>query len=74
MVFSNWYDKLSTDGVLIPTTDDIAYTINRDFRWAYNKLTITQMQNIPCGPVGTLPTEYPVCVKPMMNLFPCNRK
>jgi hypothetical protein len=65
----NWYDKLSTDGVLIPTTDDIAYTINRDFRWAYNKLTITQMQNIPCGPVGTLPTEYPVCVKPIMNLM-----
>ena len=64
-----WYSNVSNDGIIIPTTDDLAYILNRDFRWAYNKLTVTQMQGIPCGPIGTLPTEYPVCVKPIMNLM-----
>ena len=57
------------DGVIIPTTDDVAYENNKDFRWLYNKMTICQTQKIPHGPLGTSPTEYPVCVKPVFNLF-----
>ena len=64
------YDgEVSTDGVVIPTTDDVAYDHFKDFRWAYNKMTICHTQKIPHGPIGTQPTEYPICVKPIINLF-----
>ena len=56
-----------TDGVVIPTTDDVAYNQSfKDFRWVYNKMVICHTQKIPHGPLGTTPTEYPICVKPII--------
>ena len=60
---------VSEDGVVIPTTDEVAYQSFKDFRWVYNKMTICHTQKIPHGPLGTTPTEFPVCVKPIYNLF-----
>lgn len=63
------YQNVPIDGVLIPTTDEVAYKHFEDHRWVYNKLLVSESQWLPCGPVGTMPTEYPVCVKPIYNLF-----
>ena len=27
-----WYNNVSNEGVIIPTTDDLAYILNRDFK------------------------------------------
>ena len=61
---------VSEEGVVIPTTDEVAYQSFKDFRWVYNKMVICHTQKIPHGPLGTTPTEFPVCVKkPIYNLF-----
>jgi len=60
---------VKSDGVVIPTTDEVAYESFKDFRWVYNKMTVCHSQGLPYGPIGTSPTEYPVCVKPIINLF-----
>jgi hypothetical protein len=62
------YNILSDWGVVIPTSDEVAWTTNPKYNWIYNKLDIAKSQNIPCGPIGTDPTEYPIIVKPITNL------
>jgi hypothetical protein len=65
------YDSLSEWGIDIPTTDDFAYISeqNKPFKWVYNKLLVCETQNIPCGPVGTEPSTYPLIIKPIYNLW-----
>ena len=55
---ADFYQNVPSDGVLIPTTDEVAYEHFEEHRWVYNKLYINETQDIPCGPVGTEPTEY----------------
>lgn len=62
------YKSLSDWGLTIPTSDEVAWITNPKHNWVYNKLSIAKSQNLPCGPLGTYPTEYPVIVKPIMNL------
>ena len=57
------------DGVLIPTTDEIAWKHYWQHRWVYNKLEVVEWQGLPCGIVPTEPTEFPVVVKPIFNLM-----
>lgn len=65
------YEHLSEWGVDIPTTDCFAYSYysENNHNWVYNKLKICESQGIPCGPIGTAPTQYPVIVKPIINLL-----
>ena len=58
-----------TDGVIIPTTDDIAWEHFRHYRWIYNKLEIAESQGLSCGLVPTIPDQFPVVVKPVFNLM-----
>lgn len=62
------YDSLSDWGRVIPTSDEVAWTVNTNYRWVYNKLDIAISQGIPAGPLGVEPTEYPVIIKPITNL------
>jgi hypothetical protein len=63
------YNQVSDWGVVIPTSDELAWVINKKHNWVYNKILVAQTQNIPCGPMGTEPTEYPVIIKPITNLY-----
>ena len=63
------YKNINIDNVIIPTTDDVAWEFFPSDRWIYNKLDLSEINKIPCGPAGTYPNKYPVVVKPMMNLF-----
>jgi hypothetical protein len=65
---AHYYD-LADWGIVIPTSDEVAWVVNSKYNWVYNKLSIAQSQNIPCGPLGTEPTEYPVIIKPITNLY-----
>ncbi|KAL3265079.1 hypothetical protein ABHI18_000203 [Aspergillus niger] len=55
---------------VIPCGDSTAYDRSSEFRWVYNKLTVAELQGIPCGPHGTQPPLdlYPVFSKPIYNL------
>jgi len=35
----------------------------------YNKLLLSQMQNLECAPVGITPIDFPVIIKPIINLY-----
>ena len=66
-----YYKNYVSDwGVDIPTTDEAAYS-HPDFsnyRIFYNKMHVCETQNIPNGPIGTNPIQYPIILKPVFNL------
>jgi len=68
-MLEQYHEVSNEDDVLIPTTDDVAWTHFVEQRWVYDKMRICASQDIPHGPIGTTPTEYPICVKPIYNLF-----
>ena len=63
------YEELKDPVVDIPATDDSAWLYYKNENWIYNKLNIALSQNIECGPIGVIPTNYPVVVKPIYNMF-----
>lgn len=63
------YKDLNIDDVIIPTTDDSAWEYFCNHNWIYDKLLLSQLNDIPCAPYGVYPTEYPVIVKPITNLL-----
>lgn len=51
-------------------TDDItAWDLFPRSRWMLNKLYVQEALNNPCGPLGIDPPQYPVWVKPVINLY-----
>ena len=68
-MFSHYEGQVRDDGVLIPTTDEVAWKHHWQHRWIYNKLEVAQSQGLACGIVPTEPTEFPVVVKPIYNLM-----
>lgn len=53
----------------IITNDIDAWENNKINNKIYNKLWLTQLQNIDCGPIGTHPKQYPIIIKPIINLY-----
>ena len=44
-----------------------------EYHHIYNKLWIAESQNLPCGPMGIYPKEYPIIFKPIINLYGMSR-
>ena len=70
----NYYESVSNklkrlDINNIETNDIDAWKNNKKFRKIYNKLWLTDIQNINCGPVGIVPEKFPIVVKPIINLY-----
>ena len=63
------YAGVSDDDTVIPTTDEVAWEYFHEFRWVYNKMDLCETLGVPYGPIGTKPSTYPVCVKPIINLM-----
>lgn len=53
----------------IPVNDFQAYQKYYNYNDVYNKLLLSQLQGLDCAPVGIVPTEYPVIIKPIINLY-----
>tara|TARA_B100001121_G_scaffold194175_1_gene169682 strand:- start:10665 stop:11501 length:837 start_codon:yes stop_codon:yes gene_type:complete len=53
----------------IPINDKDAYQQFIKYSEVYNKLLISQLQKLDCSPSGIIPNEYPVIVKPIINLY-----
>ena len=64
-IYMRWQEIFYDDGE--------AYARNPQFNWVYDKLNLTRAQGVACSPVGVNPTNYPVCVKPITNLFGLSR-
>lgn len=54
--------------VNIPTEDGDAWAWYPRYKWVYNKMAIAESQDLPCGPHGLTPPEFPVFSKPIYNM------
>jgi hypothetical protein len=56
------------EDVRIPTEDGDAWVWYPKYKWVYNKLEIAESQDLPCGPHGLDPSQFPVFSKPIYNM------
>ncbi len=56
------------EDVRIPTEDGDAWSWYPKYKWVYNKLAVAESQDLPCGPHGLDPAEFPVFSKPIYNM------
>jgi len=72
--YENIYYKINKFNLNNIIINDIeAWKKYRDFHHIYNKIWIAESQNIPCGPMGLYPENYPIIFKPIINLFGMSR-
>lgn len=55
--------------IVIPVNDIDAWLFFPKYNWIYNKIRICQTQEIPCAPIGITPPNFPVFIKPIINLY-----
>jgi len=55
------------------TNDCTAWVEYPEYNFIYNKLWLANSQDIPSGPMGVYPVNYPVIFKPIINLFGMSR-
>lgn len=53
----------------IPTNDKDAYQNIYKYSHMYNKLLLSQLQKLDAAPIGITPIEFPVIIKPIINLY-----
>ncbi len=53
----------------LPCTDIQAWRAYPEERWVYNKAEVARLQGLSCGMMPMAPTEYPVVLKPVINLY-----
>jgi len=53
----------------IPTNDKDAYQNLFNNNYVYNKLFISELQNLDAAPIGITPIEFPIIIKPIINLY-----
>lgn len=56
-------------GTIIPVNDIDAWLHFPEHNWVYNKIQICRTQNIKHAPFGVIPPEFPVYIKPIINLY-----
>lgn len=55
-------------GLTYPKNDIEAYTLYPEYNFIYNKLELFQYQKLVCNPLPILPENFPIVVKPIINL------
>ena len=74
MTIQSEFNKIFEDkyniniNTIIPKNDIIAWQFYSQYRFIYNKMFIMDFQNINCNPVPIEPNNYPVIIKPIINL------
>lgn len=53
----------------IPINDLNAWEKYPEYRWIYNKIILCEYQDIKCAPMPIEPDNYPVILKPIINLY-----
>ena len=66
-------DKIERLEIDFITNDFEAWEKNKENKKIYNKLWLVEKQNVPCGPIGTDPLNYPIIIKPIINLYGMSR-
>ena len=67
----NDYNKLLNTNII--SNDIDAYVKYKKYRHIYNKLWLAESQDLPSAPIGIYPNNYPIIIKPIINLFGMSR-
>ncbi len=73
-IYLNKYQKIyhvleCPKSIKIPVNDLEAWKYNERHRFAYNKLQLAEFQNLKCAPMPIIPSQFPVVVRPIINLY-----
>ena len=52
-----------------PINDIQAWNEMKNYNFVYNKLRLSEYQNLYCAPIGLYPSIYPIVFKPIINLY-----
>lgn len=63
--------RLNIENILC--NDIECWNFHKKHKKLYNKLWLAEIQNIECGPIGTIPNNFPIIVKPIINLYGMSR-
>ena len=63
--------KMNINNII--TNDIDAWSQHQNYRKIYNKLWLVEKQNIDCAPIGVEPKNYPIIIKPIINLYGMSR-
>ena len=58
---------------LFPTNDIASWIKFSEYNFIYDKLSLAQLQNLECAPLPISPQQFPVIVKPIINLYGMSR-
>ena len=53
----------------VPFLDSECWAVFPRQRWVYNKMRLCELQNVEHAPMPVEPKEYPVVLKPIINLY-----
>lgn len=67
MIISEQLLKIN-DKYIFPINDTSAYLTFDDYQIIYNKLFLSQIQNLDSNPIPIIPLKFPVVIKPIINL------
>lgn len=66
--YKKLYKDLKCD-IDIPINDLDAWSTYKDYRWIYNRLALSEIQDVECAPMPIEPKKFPVIIKPIINLY-----
>ncbi len=67
MIIPNEYLKIDNK-YIFPINDNTAWLTFPDFRIIYNKLFLSEIQNLESNPIPIIPNKFPIVIKPIINL------
>lgn len=67
MIIPNEYLK-KDNKYIFPINDNTAWLTFPDFRIIYNKLFLSEIQNLESNPIPITPNKFPIVIKPIINL------
>ena len=67
------YLKSKNINETIPCNDCSAWIKFSEHNFIYDKLRLAEIQNLDCSPIPIIPVDYPVIIKPIMNLYGMSR-
>lgn len=63
------FDYITENNLNYPINDIEAWKHYPNYNFVYDKLRLSEIQNIECSPIPLYPNEFPIIVKPIINLF-----
>ena len=67
MIIPKEYLKIDNK-YIFPINDNTSWLTFPDFRIIYNKLFLSEIQNLESNPIPIIPNKFPIVIKPIINL------